>query len=112
MLDGVERVFTEEDLVIADAEKPMVLAGIMGGEETGVSEGTQNIFLESAWFNPKRIRKSAQRHKITTESSYRFERNIDPEGVVLGLLRASELILEIAEAEKFSEIIDIYPKPI
>jgi phenylalanyl-tRNA synthetase beta chain len=111
MLDGVERVFTEEDLVIADAEKPMVLAGIMGGEETGVSEGTQNIFLESAWFNPKRIRKSAQRHKITTESSYRFERNIDPEGVVLGLLRASELILEIAEAEKFSEIIDIYPKP-
>ncbi|WP_038056809.1 phenylalanine--tRNA ligase subunit beta [Thermodesulfobacterium hydrogeniphilum] len=111
MLDGIEREFTEEDLVIADAEKPMVLAGIMGGEDSGVSEETAHIFLESAWFNPKRIRKSSQRHRITTESSYRFERGIDPEGVILGLLRASELILEIAKAEKFSEIMDLYPKP-
>ncbi len=111
MLDGIEREFTEEDLVIADAEKPMVLAGIMGGEDSGVSEETTHIFLESAWFNPKRIRKSSQRHRITTESSYRFERGIDPEGVILGLLRASELILEIAKAEKFSEIVDLYPKP-
>ncbi len=111
MLDGIEREFDEEDLVIADAEKPMVLAGIMGGEDSGVSENTNHIFLESAWFNPKRIRKSSQKHRITTESSYRFERGIDPEGVILGLLRASELILEFAEAEKFSEIVDIYPKP-
>ncbi|HEA84190.1 MAG TPA: phenylalanine--tRNA ligase subunit beta [Thermodesulfobacterium geofontis] len=110
MLDGVERTFTEEDLVIADAKKPMVLAGIMGGEESGVSENTKNIFLESAWFNQKRIRKSSQRHRITTESSYRFERNIDPEGVVLGLLRASELISKIAEPEILSEIVDVYPK--
>ncbi|PMP67192.1 MAG: phenylalanine--tRNA ligase subunit beta [Thermodesulfobacterium geofontis] len=111
MLDGIEREFTEEDLVIADAKKAMVLAGIMGGEETGVSETTEDIFLESAWFNPKRIRKSSQRHKITTESSYRFERNIDPEGVIWGLLRASELILKIAEAQTYSEVIDVYPKP-
>lgn len=111
MLDGVEREFVEEDLVIADAEKAMVLAGIMGGEESGVSENTKDIFLESAWFNPKRIRKSSQRHKITTESSYRFERNVDPEGIILGLLRASELILKIAEPEAYSEIIDLYPEP-
>lgn len=111
MLDGVEREFVEEDLVIADAEKAMVLAGIMGGEESGVSENTKDIFLESAWFNPKRIRKSSQRHKITTESSYRFERNVDPEGIILGLLRASELILKIAEPESYSEIIDLYPEP-
>lgn len=110
MLDGVEREFTEEDLVIADSKKAMVLAGIMGGEETGVSENTKDIFLESAWFNPKRIRKSSQRHKITTESSYRFERNVDPEGVLLGLLRASELILKIAKPETYSEIVDVYPK--
>lgn len=111
MLDGIEREFIEEDLVIADAKKAMVLAGIMGGEETGVSETTENIFLEAAWFNPKRIRKSSQRHKVTTESSYRFERNIDPEGIIWGLLRASELILKITEPEKISEIVDVYPKP-
>jgi len=111
MLDGIEREFVEEDLVIADAERAMVLAGIMGGEESGVSENTKDIFLESAWFNPKRIRKSSQRHRITTESSYRFERNVDPEGIILGLLRASELILKIAEPEAYSEIVDVYPKP-
>ncbi len=110
MLDGIERELEENDLVIADAKKAMVLAGIMGGEISGVSEKTENIFLESAWFNPKRIRKSSQRHKIVTESSYRFERNIDPEGVIYGLLRATELILKIAEPEGYSEIIDIYPK--
>ncbi len=111
MLDGVEREFTEEDLVIADSQKAMVLAGIMGGEESGVSETTKDIFLESAWFNAKRIRKSSQRHRVTTESSYRFERNTDPEGVLLGLLRASELILKIADAESTSEVVDVYPVP-
>lgn len=111
MLDGVEREFTEEDLVIADSKKAMVLAGIMGGEESGVSENTTDMFLESAWFNPKRIRKSSQRYRITTESSYRFERNVDPEGVLLGLLRATELILKFAEPESYSEVVDLYPKP-
>ncbi len=111
MLDGIERELTEEDLVIADTKKTMALAGIMGGENSGISEKTENIFLESAWFNPKRIRRSSQKHKLITESSYRFERNIDPEGVIWGLLRASELILKWADPEIFSEIIDIYPKP-
>jgi len=111
MLDGIERELKEEDLVIADTKKPLAFAGIMGGENSGISENTENIFLESAWFNPKRIRLSSQRHKLITESSYRFERNIDPEGVIWGLLRASELILKWADPEIFSEIVDIYPQP-
>jgi phenylalanyl-tRNA synthetase beta chain len=111
MLDGVERLFTEEDLVIADAEKALVLAGIMGGEDSGVTEETEEIFLESAWFNPKSIRLSGQKHRLTTESSYRFERKVDPEGVLTGLLRASELILKMVNPSEISEIIDLYPKP-
>ncbi len=111
MLDGIERILSEEDLVIADKNKALVLAGIMGGEDSGVKETTEDIFLESAWFNPKSIRLSAQRHKITTESSYRFERKIDPEGVLTGLLRATELILKVAKPQSISEISDVYPKP-
>lgn len=111
MLDGIERTLTEEDLVIADAEKALVLAGIMGGEESGVSEETKNLFLEAAWFNHKWIRMSSQRHKVSTESSYRFERNIDPEGIPLAVLRATQMILETAKAERFSEMVDLYPKP-
>lgn len=109
-LDGIERTLSEEDLVIADSSKPMVLAGIIGGEATGVSSKTENIFLESAWFNPQYIRKSSQRHKITTESSYRFERKVDPEGVIFALLRATELISKIASAKVFSKVVDVYPK--
>lgn len=111
MLDGVERTFTEEDLVIADAEKALVLAGIMGGEESGVSEHTRNIFLEAAWFNPKKIRLSSQRHKLVTESSYRFERNIDPEGMINAVLKATQMMIEIGKANRFSEILDVYPRP-
>lgn len=111
MLDGVERTLNEEDLVIADKNKALVLAGIMGGEESGVAEKTTEVFLESAWFNPKGIRFSSQRHKITTESSYRFERKIDPSGVITGILRATELILKIAKPKEFSVIADPYPKP-
>ncbi len=111
MLDEVERTFDEKDLVIADAEKALVLAGIMGGKDSAVTEETKDIFLESAWFNPKRIRMTSQKYKIVTESSYRFERNIDPEGVILGILRATQLISKIAQAESFSQIVDIYPKP-
>ncbi len=111
MLDGVERTFTEEDLVIADSEKALVLAGIMGGEDSGVTENTQNIFLESAWFNPKWIRLSGKRHRLTTESSYRFERKVDPEGVLFGALRATELILKITEPSEISQIVDVYSRP-
>jgi len=111
MLDGIERELTEEDLIIADTKKPLAFAGIMGGENSGISEKTENIFLESAWFNPKRIRRSSQKYKLITESSYRFERNIDPEGVIWGLLRASELIFKLANPEFYSEVVDIYPNP-
>ena len=110
MLDGVERELEERDLVIADAEKAIALAGIMGGEETGVKENTTQIFLESAWFNPKRIRLTAQRLKISTESSYRFERKVDPNGVLKGLLRAVQLLLKEANAKEVSKIVDVYPK--
>ncbi|MCS7279757.1 MAG: phenylalanine--tRNA ligase subunit beta [Thermodesulfobacteriaceae bacterium] len=109
-LDGIERILSEEDLVIADFSKPMVIAGVIGGETTGVSSETKNIFIESAWFNPKYIRRSSQRHKITTESSYRFERKVDPEGVILALLRATELIFKITSVETFSKVLDVYPK--
>ncbi|MFN3406204.1 MAG: phenylalanine--tRNA ligase subunit beta [Caldimicrobium sp.] len=111
MLDGIERTLTEEDLVIADKNKALVLAGIMGGEDSGVKEKTTEVFLESAWFNPKYIRFSSQRHKITTESSYRFERKVDPLGVITGMLRATELILKIAHPKEISAIADLYPKP-
>jgi phenylalanyl-tRNA synthetase beta chain len=108
-LDGVERELSSEDLVIADAEKALVLAGIMGGEESGVSDNTQEVFLESAWFNAKRVRLSGMRHRLNTESSYRFERKVDPEGVYLAMLRATELILRYANPEEVSIIVDEYP---
>jgi len=108
-LDGVERDLSSEDLVIADAEKALVLAGIMGGEESGVSDNTKEVFLESAWFNAKRIRISGMRHRLTTESSYRFERKVDPEGVYLAMLRATDLILRHANPEEVSSVVDVYP---
>ncbi|MDM7202622.1 MAG: phenylalanine--tRNA ligase subunit beta, partial [Thermodesulfobacteriaceae bacterium] len=110
-LDGINRILAKEDLVIADQNKALVLAGIMGGEDSGVTYETEEIFLEAAWFNPKRIRMTAQRHKITTESSYRFERKIDPEGVLLGLLIATDLILKIVKPKHNSTIYDYYPHP-
>ena len=111
LLDGRYIELREDDLVIADAERPMVLAGIMGGEDTGVKEDTQTVFLEAAWFNPKRIRMSSKYHNVSTDSSYRFERGIDPEGILRAVLRASELLVEIAGAEGFSLVEDINAKP-
>ncbi|MCS7200367.1 MAG: phenylalanine--tRNA ligase subunit beta [Caldimicrobium sp.] len=110
-LDGREVELHPEDLVIADRERPLVLAGILGGEESAVEEHTGDVFLESAWFNSKSIRLSTQRHRITTESSYRFERKIDPEGVLLALKRATQLIGEHLCFQAISEIVDVYPKP-
>jgi len=111
LLDGTKVKLSKEDLVIADATRPMVLAGIMGGEESGVSESTTKVFLEAAWFNPKRIRMSSKLHNISTDSSYRFERGIDPEGITTAILRASELLIEVCGAKGFSEVKDVYPKP-
>ncbi|WP_100613051.1 phenylalanine--tRNA ligase subunit beta [Confluentibacter lentus] len=111
-LDGVERELHEDDLMICDAEKPMCIAGVFGGMHSGVSESTTNIFLESAYFNPVSIRKSAKRHGLNTDASFRFERGIDPNITEYALKCAALLIQEVAGGEITSDIIDIYPKKI
>ncbi|RED49279.1 phenylalanine--tRNA ligase subunit beta [Seonamhaeicola aphaedonensis] len=111
-LDGVERALHEDDLMICDAEKPMCIAGVFGGEHSGVTESTTSIFLESAYFNPVSIRKSAKRHGLNTDASFRFERGIDPNITEYALKRATLLIQELAGGEITSDIIDIYPKKI
>ena len=111
-LDGVERELHEDDLMICDSEKPMCIAGVFGGAHSGVSEGTQAIFLESAFFNPVSVRKTAKRHGLNTDASFRFERGIDPNITEYALTRAAILIMEIAGGEITSEMVDIYPKKI
>lgn len=106
-LDGVERKLSAEDLMICDAEKPMCIAGVFGGEFSGVSDTTTNLFIESAYFNPVRIRKTAKRHGLNTDASFRFERGIDPNITVYALKRAAMLFKELAGAEISSEITDI-----
>lgn len=103
-LDGVERKLDAEDLMICDHEKPHCLAGVFGGNESGVSENTTSIFLESAYFNPVSIRKSAKRHGLNTDASFRFERGIDPEIGEYALKRAALLILQLAGGSITSEI--------
>ncbi|WP_139958099.1 phenylalanine--tRNA ligase subunit beta [Flavicella sediminum] len=112
-LDGVERELHEEDLMICDGDSnPMCIAGVFGGEESGVSETTTSIFLESAYFNPVSVRKSAKRHALNTDASFRFERGIDPNFTKYALRRAALLITEIAGGKIASDIIDQYPKKI
>jgi phenylalanyl-tRNA synthetase beta chain len=111
-LDEVERELSDEDLMICDAEKGMCIAGVFGGINSGVSNETKNIFLESAYFNSTSVRKSAKRHGLKTDASFRFERGTDPNITVFALKRAALLIKEIAGGEISSDIIDIYPKPI
>jgi len=109
-LDEVERELHEEDLMICDSEKPMCIAGVFGGIHSGVSEQTTSIFLESAYFDPVSIRKSAKRHGLNTDASFRFERGIDIENVEFALRRAAVLIKEIAGGDITSDIVDLYPK--
>lgn len=111
-LDDVERTLDAEDLMICHAEGPMCIAGIFGGKDSGVTEATSSIFLESAYFNPVSIRKSAKRHSLNTDASFRFERGIDPNLTEYALKRAALLIQEVAGGEITSDIIDIYPKKI
>ncbi len=108
-LDGEERELHEEDLMICDAEKPMCIAGVFGGIYSGVTEDTTSIFLESAYFDPISIRKSAKRHGLNTDASFRFERGIDIENVEYSLKRAAILIKEIAGGDITSDVIDLYP---
>ena len=110
-LDEVERNLNDEDLMICHSTNGMCIAGVFGGLNSGVSAGTKNVFLESAYFNPVTIRKTAKRHGLSTDASFRFERGIDPETVVLAAKRAALLIQELAGG-KLSVITDIYPNPI
>lgn len=111
-LDDVERELHEDDLMICDAEKPMCIAGVFGGAHSGVSEHTTSIFLESAYFNPVSVRKTAKRHALNTDASFRFERGIDPNTTGYALKRAALLIQEIAGGEITSDLLDFYPKKI
>ena len=111
-LDDIERILHEEDLMICDGNEPLCIAGVFGGKNSGVSESTTSIFLESAYFNPISIRKSAKRHQLNTDASFRFERGIDPTITEYALKRAALLIQEVAGGEITSDIIDIYPKKI
>ncbi|PHQ29147.1 phenylalanine--tRNA ligase subunit beta [Leeuwenhoekiella nanhaiensis] len=111
-LDGVERELDAEDLMICDAEKPLCIAGVFGGANSGVTENTTSIFLESAYFNPVSIRKTAKRHGLNTDASFRFERGIDPSITEYALMRAVLLIKELAGGDVTSDVVDIYPKKI
>ncbi len=108
-LEGTERKLSAADLMICDAEKPMCIGGVFGGFDSGVTEVTKNIFLESAYFNPVSIRKSARRHGLNTDASFRFERGCDPSNTVYILKRCALLIQEVAGGTISSEIQDIYP---
>ena len=109
-LDGVERELHKEDIMICDAEKPLCIAGVYGGEDSGVSATTTAIFLESAYFDPISIRKTAKRHGLNTDASFRFERGIDVNITKYALKRAALLIQEVAGGEVTSDVADIYPK--
>ena len=112
-LDGVERELHEEDLMICNGnEEPMCIAGVFGGATSGVSENTTSIFLESAYFNAVSVRKTAKRHALNTDASFRFERGIDPNITKYALKRAANLIIEVAGGKISSEIVDLYPTKI
>lgn len=106
-LDGVERKLHKDDLVICDQQKPMCIAGVYGGIDSGVTEKSTDIFLESAWFNPVFVRKTGRRHGLHTDSSFRFERGCDPEQTTWALKRAALLIKELASGKISSPIIEI-----
>lgn len=111
-LDEIERTLSEEDLMIYNDEVPMALAGVMGGKNSAVTESTSNIFLESAYFDAVSVRKTAKRHSISSDASFRYERGIDPTITEYALKRAAILIKELAGGEITSDSIDLYPKKI
>lgn len=110
-LDEEERELTGSDLMICNEKEGMCIAGVFGGNKSGVTEKTTRVFLESAWFNPVRVRKTARHHGLNTDASFRFERGTDPNITIYALKRAALLIKELAGGEITSEILDEYPKP-
>ena len=111
-LDEVERKLSDKDLMICNTEEPMCIAGVFGGLDSGTTETTKDVFLESAYFHPTWVRKTARRHGLSTDSSFRFERGIDPNGTIYALKEAALLVKELAGGEIASEIKDNYPAPI
>ena len=111
-LDEVERTLTANDLMICNAEEPMCIAGVFGGLKSGVTDETTDIFLESACFNPTWVRKTARRQGLNTDSSFRFERGVDPNDTLYALKRAALLVKELAGGEICGDIVDIYPSPV
>ena len=111
-LDGVERELNENDLMVCNTVEPMCIAGVFGGQKSGITENTKNVFLESACFDPVFVRKTARRHGLNTDASFRFERGTDPNIVIYALKRAALLIKETGGGKITSEIIDIYPTPV
>jgi phenylalanyl-tRNA synthetase beta chain len=111
-LDGVERELSAEDLMICSATEPMCIAGVFGGIGSGVTGQTRNIFLESAYFNPRSVRKTSKYHGLQTDSSFRFERGANFEITVYALKRAGLMIKELAGGAISSDIVDVYPKPV
>ena len=111
-LDEAKRELNENDLMICNAEAPMCIAGVFGGLESGVSAATTSIFLESAYFDSVSVRKTARRHGLNTDASFRFERGTDPNNTIYAMKRAALLIKEIAGGSISSEVIDIYPNPV
>lgn len=111
-LDGVERTLKGHELMICNDNAPMCMAGVFGGQDSGISETTKNVFLESAYFEPVTIRKGAKAHGLNTDASFRFERGIDPTITVDALKKAVMMLVELADAEISSNITDIYPTTI
>ena len=110
-LDGEEHKLSDRDLAICNAEEPMCIAGVFGGKGSGTYETTKNVVLESAYFHPTWIRKSARRHGLSTDASFRFERGIDPNGVIYALKQAALLCKELAGGKVSMDIRDVYPEP-
>jgi phenylalanyl-tRNA synthetase beta chain len=108
-LDGIERELSSEDLVICDAENVLCIAGVFGGLDSGVSDKSTSVFLESAYFDSVSVRKTAKRHALKTDASFRFERGTDPNACLYALKRAAMLIQQVAGGEISMETIDVYP---
>ena len=111
-LDGVERELSSKDIMICDEEKALCIAGVFGGLSSGITETTNSVFLESAYFNAVSVRKTSKHHGLKTDASFRFERGTDPNITVFALQRAAKLIVEIAGGVVVGSISDIYPNPV
>jgi phenylalanyl-tRNA synthetase beta chain len=111
-LDAIYRKLSNQDVMVCDIIEPLCIAGVLGGLKSGVTNSTKNIFLESAYFDPKAVRRTARRHGLNTDSSFRFERGVDPQNTIFALKRAAVLIKEVAGGRISSEVVDVHPKPV